>query len=119
MGSLTIAPGATPSASELRAAQLVANHGHNVSLQPPVGQRSPAGGTADLLVDGVAYDIYCPRTTNVARIISAVASKGDQAYGVVLDLTETTVPRSQLTDILIRVQRTGSRLQDVIIVGGQ
>ncbi len=116
-GSLAIDPDASPSESELRAAQLVANQGRDVLLKSPTGRRSPSGGTADLLVDGVAYDIYCPRTASIARIVSAVASKGNQAYGVVLDLTETTVPRSQLADILVRVRRTGSRIQDVIVVG--
>lgn len=90
--------------------------GYTVVIRAPQGRRSPAEGTADLTVDGVAYDIYCPRTANVERIVSAVASKGEQAYDVVLDLSETKVTASQVSDILPRVQRTGSRLQDVIIV---
>lgn len=111
-GSLAIEPGAAPSAVEIRAARLVAALGHNVTVRPPRGRRSPVGGTADILIDGVPYDIYCPRTASVARIVSAVASKGDQAQGVVVDLTDTAVAGG----ILFRVQRTGSRVQAVIVV---
>jgi filamentous hemagglutinin len=118
-GRLIVAEGAYPSAAEVRAAQLLAAQGYDVVLQPPVGKRSPAGATADLLVNGVPYDTYTPRTASVDRIISAIASKGNQATGVVLDLSDTTVTREQLGDVIRRVQNTGSRLRDVIIVGGR
>jgi len=118
-GRLVIAPGASPSSSERRAAKLVADLGFDVTLRPPVGARSSAGGTADALINGLPYDIYSPRTASSDRIISAVASKGDQAYGVVLDLTDTLVTRSQLSDVLIRVQRTGSRIQSILVVSAR
>jgi hypothetical protein len=116
-GRLTIAEGAAPSATEVRAARSLVERGYDVVLKPPVGPRSPAGGTADLLVDGIPYDIYRPRTSSADRIISAVASKGDQAQGVVLDLSETTVTAEQLGDIVMRVRRTRSRLRHVIVLG--
>lgn len=90
--------------------------GYTVVLKRPVGQRSPSGGTADLLVDGRSYDVYTPTTGNPDAIIRAVAKKGSQAYGVVLDLSDTSVRGPDLGDVLARVRGTGSRLQDVIIV---
>jgi hypothetical protein len=100
-------------------ARLLADLGHDVVLKAPVGRRSPDGGTADLLVDGVAYDIYTPRTASVSRIVSAVASTGDQAHGVVLDLAQTIVRASDVADIVHRVRQTGSRVRDVIVIGGR
>jgi filamentous hemagglutinin len=115
-GRVTIEVGASPTPAEIRAAHLVADLGHDVIMRLSGEHRSPAGATADTLIDGVPYDIYCPRTGNIDRIVSAVASKGDQAHGVVVDLTDTVVMSSQLTNILTRVQRAGSRLLDVIVV---
>jgi len=55
------------------------------------------------LLDGRGYDIYTPTTVNPNRIISAIAKKNAQAEGVVLDLSATSVTRSQLGNILERV----------------
>jgi hypothetical protein len=118
-GSLTIDPDADPSAAEVRAARLVADLGHDVVLTSPVGRRSPAGGTADLLVDGVAYDIFTPRTASVSRIVSAVARKGARACGVVVDLAQTTVRATDPADIVHRVRQTGSRVRGAIVIGGR
>jgi hypothetical protein len=115
-GRLTIEEGATPSPPEVRAAQFVADLGYDETMRQLGTHRSPTGATADILIDGVPYDIYCPRTASIDRIVSAVASKGDQAYGVVVDLTDSVVTTPQLSNILIRVRRTGSRLLDVIVV---
>ena len=119
-GKLIIEQGATPTPRELRAAQLVAglDRGHTVVLRRPIGRRSPAGGTADLLIDGGAYDVYTPTTSSGDRIVGAIAGKGDRAFGVVVDLSDTSVSAADLGDVLTRVRGTGSRLQDVIPVGG-
>jgi hypothetical protein len=107
-------------AGELEAAIAVARLGKQVYLRlNPNGPRTPAGATADLVVNGQTYDIYSPRTTNPDRIISETASKGNQAYGVVVNLQFTTVTSADLGNILARVQGTGSQLQSVIVVGGK
>ncbi len=62
-GRLTVVPGGVYSASELRAAQHMADSGRVVTLRPPMGTRA-GGGTSDLLVDGVRYDVYTPTTRN-------------------------------------------------------
>ena len=106
------------SISEVRAANYMRDKGFNVELRDPVGTRA-GGGTSDLLVDGVAYDVYTPISTNPNRIVSAVAKKNTQASGVVLDLTETTVTQSQLGDVLKRVQGAGAtNITDIQIIGG-
>lgn len=46
--------------------------GHDMILRPPSGTRV-GGGTSDLLVDGVPYDLYTPTTGNPSRIISVIA----------------------------------------------
>lgn len=54
-GKLTIGAGDF-SASERMAAQYMADLGNEVLLRAPVGTRA-GGGTSDLLVNGVAYDV--------------------------------------------------------------
>ena len=109
---------ANASDSEVRAAEFMRNQGFKVEFRDPVGTRS-VGGTSDLLINGLAYDVYTPTTGNPNRIISAIAKKNTQAVGVVLDLSNTSVSRSQLGDVLKRVQGAGAaRIKDVQIIGG-
>lgn len=82
------------------------------------GARSSAGGTADHLVNGKAYDVVTPITDKADRIVSRIAEKGDQAYGVVVDMSQTPVKAAELGDILRRVQGTGSHVRDVILLFG-
>ena len=98
----------------------MADLGHDVTLRAPTGTRA-GGGTSDLLVDGVRYDVYTPTTSNPGRIISAIAKKNSQVQegGVVLDLSGTTVTRAQLGDVLKRVQGAGATgIRDIVIIGG-
>ncbi len=106
-----------PSESEIEAAEYLANLGHNVELRDPIGTRA-GGGTSDLVVDGVAYDVYTPITANPDRIISAIAKKNDQATGIVIDLTNTSVTLEQLGDVLARVNGAGAtNITNVVIIG--
>jgi len=59
-GSLIIEEGEF-STSELRAAQWMAKRGHQVILRQPRGTRV-SGGTSDLLVDGIRYDVITPKS---------------------------------------------------------
>jgi hypothetical protein len=81
--------------------------GNNVLLRIPKGTRA-GGGTSDLLVNGVKYDVYTPETSSVNRIISSMASKNSQTSGVVLDLSKTTVTEAQLGNALQRVRGAGA-----------
>ena len=105
------------SASEIRAAEHLAGLGRDVRLRQPVGTRA-GGGTSDLLVDGVRYDVYTPRTTNPDRIISEIAKKGGQVHGggIVLDLSKTTVNVEELGDVMRRIQGITDRVSDVVIL---
>ena len=103
-GRLEIISGKEPfSQSELNAARYMAEQGHDVVLRPPVGTRVD-GGTSDLLVNGINYDVYTPKTSNVSRIVGGIAGKNSQTTGVVLDLSQTTVTADDLTNVLQRVQ---------------
>jgi hypothetical protein len=115
-GKLVIEPGEY-SASEIRAAEHMAGKGKNVLLRQPVGTRA-AGGTSDLLVNGVRYDVYTPTTSNPSRIISAIAKKNTQAEGIVLDLSNSAVTPDQLGNVLSRVQRAGAtNIKHIVIIG--
>ena len=102
VGKLTIGAGKF-SASERAAAQHMADLGNDVVLRSPIGERS-AGGTSDLLVNGIPYDVYTPVTNSPSRIIGGIAEKNSQAVGVILDLSKTSVTADDLGNILNRVQ---------------
>jgi filamentous hemagglutinin len=108
---------ANPSASERVAAEHMAGLGRNVELRDPVGTRA-GGGTSDLLVDGVPYDVYTPTSANPNRIISAIAKKNDQATGIVVDLSNSPVTADQLGNVLGRVNGAGAtNITDIVIIG--
>jgi hypothetical protein len=82
----------------------------------PQGTRA-AGGTSDLLVNDLNYDVYTPITNNASRIISGIAAKKDQAVGIVLDLSQTTVTAEDLGDIMARLAGKGvTTIKEVIII---
>jgi Contact-dependent growth inhibition CdiA C-terminal domain len=115
LGSLNITA-KNASVSEVRAANYMKNKGFNVKLRDPLGTRV-GGGTSDLLVDGITYDVYTPLTANPNAIISAIAKKNTQASGIVLDLSNTSVTQNQLGNILKRVQRAGATsIRDIQII---
>jgi filamentous hemagglutinin len=108
---------ANPLASERVAAEHMAGLGRNVELRDPVGTRA-GGGTSDLLVDGVPYDVYTPTSANPNRIISAIAKKNDQATGIVVDLSNSPVTADQLGNVLGRVNGAGAtNITDIVIIG--
>ena len=99
-GSLNIIGNAKDySTSELRAAQHMADLGNEVVLRPAANIQNVR--TSDLLVNGNPYDVYTPITSNASRIISAIASKGSQASGIVLDLSQSSVKLQDLGNRLV------------------
>ena len=104
------------SASERSAAEFVADQGRNVVLREATG----VGRMSDLLVDGVPYDVYSPRTGNLDRIVGAIAEKGSQVRGggVVLDLSGSPLTASDVGDLLARVQGVTGNISDIIVMGG-
>lgn len=116
-GSLRIDPEGSFSESEINAAHYLKDQGYNVELRQPVGTRA-GGGTSDMVADGQNWDVYTPKSSNPARIISAIASKGSQVHGggVIVDLSQTSVTPEQLGDVMARVQGTGSRVGSIIIM---
>lgn len=93
------------SQSELQVAHYLAKQGHEVILRPPSGTRYE-GGTSDLLVNGIPYDVFTPKTHHINRVVSAIAKKNSQAEGIVLDLTQTILTSSDFVNLLERVQGT-------------
>jgi len=105
------------SQSEQNAAWFMASQGKKVHLRQPKGKRVD-GGTSDLVVDGVNYDVYTPTTGNAGRIISAMAKKNSQTVGIVLDLSKTNVTAGQLGNALGRVNGSGAtKIKDIVIMG--
>lgn len=118
---LIVEEGGVFSASELAAANYMNSLGKNVTLRMPKGTRA-GGGTSDLLVDGIKYDVYTPTSNSVNAIISGMAKKNSQTTGIVLDLSKSTVEASQLGNALQRVQgsiKAGGKsvnIKDIVIM---
>jgi RHS repeat-associated protein len=101
------------SSSEIGAARYLANLGDDVVLR----SASNIKRTSDLLVNGVAYDVYTPQTSNVARIVSAIAKKNSQAQGIIVDLSQTALNPGDLGNLLARVRGAGAtNITDIIIM---
>jgi hypothetical protein len=116
-GSLLIDVGGDFSASELNAARLLASEGNNVILRIPTGTRA-AGGTSDLLVNGVRYDVYTPNSSSANRIISELAKKNSQATRLILDLSNSSVRIEDLRNVLARVRGAGAtNITEIRIIG--
>lgn len=105
-GALVIEHSTNPkvkfSDSEIKAANHMYQQGNDVILRHPIGTRT-GGGTSDLLVNGIKYDVYTPKTNSVSRIIGEMAKKNSQTTGIVLDLAETSVNAEDLGNVLARV----------------
>ncbi len=116
VGSLVIEQGGKFSNSEIKAAEYMRDLGNEVILRMPQGTRA-GGGTSDLLVNGVNYDVYTPITSKADRIISAIAAKKDQAVGIVLDMSQTSVKIEELGDVTARLVGKGvTTIKDIIII---
>jgi len=126
-GSLTILPHldeGTYSADELAAAYYVAGiysgTDDKVILRPATGK----GKTSDLVVNGKTYDIYTPKTNDVGSIVSTILRKNSQTTGIVLNLSRTSVTRSDLGNLMYRVIRAAEvqgvtlNIDDVIVMDG-
>jgi filamentous hemagglutinin len=119
-GQLTIVDGGNYSESELNAARTLAGQGYDVVLRPPVGTRVD-GGTSDLLINGVRYDVYTPDSSNPNTIFENMIKKNNQAVGLFVDLTNTTVTPEDLggANVVSVLNASGaSNIIDVIFYTG-
>jgi filamentous hemagglutinin len=115
-GGLTVGPG-TFTQSEIESASKLAAYGNQVELRAATGNAR----LSDLLVNGVSYDVYTPKTTRIENILSAIIGKNNQAQGVVVDLRNVgNLPYSE-AGVLTRVQELGAtNIQDIVFLfGGQ
>jgi Contact-dependent growth inhibition CdiA C-terminal domain len=101
--------------SERFAAEELRRAGREVVLREATGRER----TSDLLVDGIPYDVYTPRTSNINRIVSAISSKSSQVRGggVVLDLTHTVLTKEDMTSVLPRVRGVTTSVSEIIVIG--
>jgi len=96
---------------EINAAQVMTQRGHDVILRTPVGTRA-AGGTSDLLIDGVRADIFAPVTGNASRVVGAILRKNSQLPGggsIVLDRRNTTLSAADFSNIGARLSGAANK----------
>ena len=80
-GKVIIPGGVRPWAHELRVAGILALAGHSVEFLPATGNLK----TADILLDGVEYEMKSPLTDNPKKIIRNVKRALQQSPNVILD----------------------------------
>jgi hypothetical protein len=95
------------------AAQSLANNGFDVVQNPGT---LPNGKTPDLRLNGEIYDVVSPSSNRVRNIGSRIEGKVEsgQTQNVVVNLSDTTVTPSQLTQQLRDYPVSG--LQSVVII---
>jgi len=59
--------------------------------------------TGDFLVDDVVMEAYSPRTANWDRILNQAQTKQKQAGTIILDMTHSTAPRSEMANAATRL----------------
>jgi hypothetical protein len=112
-GALAFEASASMSTSEERIANILVGEGNQV-----VVQATGLGRTADFLVNGKPYDVYTPTTSNVNRIVGAVASKSSQVQGggVIIDLSRTSLTPQGLDRVAARVRGITRGISDIRVI---
>ncbi|GGH18357.1 hypothetical protein GCM10007352_29020 [Mucilaginibacter phyllosphaerae] len=118
IGRFSIESGIKFSESEVRAGAYMQSLGYDVTLRKPVGIRAVDGQTSDLVINGnINYDVYTPTTSNVSRMVKAIANKNNQATGIVVDLSKSSATAADLENILQRVRGTGAKnITDIKVI---
>ncbi len=85
-GSVSFEQGTTPDQDEIRAAQILSNHGYNVRFLLPANAKGVKNTqTADTFVDGLGMvEIYTPTTRNEKNIANTMERKKNQASTILL-----------------------------------
>lgn len=85
-GNISLEPGATPDANELRAGQGLASLGYDVTQQATASSQGISNvRTADLSVSGVGQvDVYTPENLNPSSIVKNIEKKASQGDGVLV-----------------------------------
>jgi RHS repeat-associated protein len=114
-----ILTGTEATKNEISAAEIYAKQtGYRVILRD-VKNKGQSGRTSDGLVGGwkYRYDIYRPQTANDTNIIRGMRAKRDQAVGIILDLRDSKVDPSKLSNALDRVGGDGhGTFQEIFII---
>lgn len=100
--------------------------GHAIELRDPPADGGTRGvNTSDLLVDGVQYDIYSPKTGKLDRIAATLVGKRSQVDGggIVLNLQNSPLNAGDVdvAQLLYRVNAAKSNsapLAGIYVVGG-
>jgi len=104
------------SQSEIRAAEFMKARGNNVVLRPPTGTRA-GGKTYDLVVNGTNYDVLTPVSPNQNSVFRSIRNKNDQARGIVVDLSETSVTEADLGNVMARLKGAGAdNIREVVFI---
>jgi filamentous hemagglutinin len=68
----------------------------------------------------VNYDVYTPITSNVSRMVKAIAEKDYQATGIIVDLSKSKASAADLQNFLQGVRGTGAKnITDIKVINSK
>ena len=115
-GKIVIPAGRRPWPHEMRLADILASAGHNIEFLP----ESNIKNTADILVDGVEYEIKSPITSKANSLEHVLKKALRQSPNIIIDTSRMKKSRDDNTrKFLINQMQTRKQIKKLIMVTKQ
>ena len=115
-GKIVIPAGRRPWPHEMRLADILASAGHNIEFLPESNVRN----TADILVDGVEYEIKSPITSKANSLEHVLKKALKQSPNIIIDTSRMKKSRDDNTrKFLINQMQTRKQIKKLIMVTKQ
>ena len=106
-----IAPGRRPWAHELKAAEVLALAGHCVEFLP-----EGLLPKADILLDGVEYEIKSPETEKLTSIEQLIRKALKQSCNIIIDASRCKIQESRLRRYLVHKCREQKQIKRMLLI---
>lgn len=113
-GRIIIPAGRKPWPHELRVAEILAAAGHMVEFLPETSLR-----TADILLDGVEYEIKSPRSSTPNSLEHLLKKSLKQSQNIIISLMRINGMHGSILHFLAIQAKTRKRLKKLLVVTKQ
>ena len=113
-GRIIIPAGRKPWPHELRVAEILAANGYRVEFLPETNLK-----TADILLDGVEYEIKSPRSSTPNSLEHLLKKSLKQSQNIIISLMRINGMHSSVLRFLAIQAKTRKRLKKLLVVTKQ
>lgn len=113
-GRIIIPGGRKPWPHELRVAEILAANGYRVEFLPETNLK-----TADILLDGVEYEIKSPRSSTPNSLEHLLKKSLKQSQNIIISLMRINGIHSSILHFLAIQAKTRKRLKKLLVVTKQ